>query len=75
MREYIRSTNFFGECSWFKFNNLGRALGMILKFHANCAKRVKTKSQNVLGLNFLFVEVTGEKLVANRVIVIIFITF
>ena len=34
--------------SWFKFNNLGLALGENLKFSV---KRVKTKSQKVLGPN------------------------
>ena len=36
-------------CSWFKFNNLGLALDMALKFYTNVAKRVRTKSQKVLG--------------------------
>ena len=37
---------------WFKFNNLGMALGMSLKFYANVAKGLKlSKSQKVLGAN------------------------
>ena len=47
MREFIitqfqkdltRKTNFFEGCCWFKFNNLGLALGMALKFYTSVAK-------------------------------------
>ena len=37
--------------SWFKFNNVGLALGTNLKFCNQCGKRVKTKSGNILGTN------------------------
>ena len=33
---------------WFKFNTLGLAIGMVLSFH-QYGKKVKTKSQKVLG--------------------------
>ena len=46
----IRKNSFFEECSWFKFNNLGVAGGMVLKF-TPVLKRVKTKSQKVLRAN------------------------
>ena len=42
---------FFEEFSWFKFNNLGLAVGMALKFGTSVTKRVKTKSQKVFGAN------------------------
>ena len=41
------------------------ALGIVLKFLHQGGKRVKTKSQKVLGLIPTFVEVTGEKLVGR----------
>ena len=46
---------FFEGWSWFKYNNLGLALGTNLKFCSSVAK----------GLNPTFVEVTGEKLVGG----------
>ena len=45
-----RKTVFFEGLSWFKFHNLGLALGANLKFYTS-VKRVKTKSQKVLGAN------------------------
>ena len=38
-----RKTTFFEGWSWFKFNDLGLALGMALKFYANVAKELKLK--------------------------------
>ena len=40
---------FFDRCSLFKFNNLGMALGVALKFYSSMANRFKLK---VLGINF-----------------------
>ena len=34
---------FFEGCSWFKFNNLGLALGMGLKFYTSVAKELNLK--------------------------------
>ena len=42
---------FFKGQSCFKFNNLGLALVMALKFYTGVGKRVKTRSQKVLGVN------------------------
>ena len=39
----VRKTTFFKGWSWFKFNDLGLALGMALKFYANVAKELKLK--------------------------------
>ena len=36
-----RKTYFFEECSWFKFNNLGLALGMALKFCTSVWKELR----------------------------------
>ena len=50
----------------FKLNNLGLALGMVLKFYTSVAKGLKLKIRKFLRLLFMFVEVTGEKLVAEE---------
>ena len=61
MREFIitsillgcdQKNCFFERWSWFKFNNLGLAPGISLKFQHQCCTRVKTKSQRVLWANF-----------------------
>ena len=49
--------------SWFKFNNLGLALGTNLKFCTSVAKELKLKVRNFWRPNLTFVEVTGERLV------------
>ena len=54
-----------GGCSWFKFNNLGLALGMTLKFYSSMAKWLKLKVTKVWGLIPTFIEVTGEKQVGG----------
>ena len=46
----------------FKFNNLGLALGINLKFYTSLPKGLKLKVRKFLGLILTFVEVTGEKL-------------
>ena len=60
-----RKNNFFEGCSWFKFNNLGLAQGMVLKFYASVAKVLKLKVRKLRGLILMFVEVSGEKLVGK----------
>ena len=57
-----RKTAFFEGWSWFKFNNLGLALGTNLKFYSSVAKGSKLKVRKFLGLVLWFVEVTVEKL-------------
>ena len=42
-KDLTRKTAFFEEWSWFKFSNLGLALGTNLKFYASVAKGLKTK--------------------------------
>ena len=54
---------FFERWSWFKFNNLGLALCMILIFYFSVAKGLKLKVRKFWGLISTFVEVRGEKLV------------
>ena len=42
-RDLTRKTAFFESRSWFKFNNLGLALGMNWKFYTSVAKGLKLK--------------------------------
>ena len=60
-----RKTAFFEGWSWFKFDNLGLALGTNLKFYNSVAKELKLKVRKFWGLIPTFVEVTGEKLVGE----------
>ena len=62
---FDQKNQFFEECSWFKFNNLGLAQIMALKFLINVAKGLKLKARNFSGLITTFVEVTMEKLVGE----------
>ena len=55
-----RKTDFFERWSWFKFNNLGLALGMNLKFYASVAK-----ARKFWGLIPTFAEVGKKKLVGG----------
>ena len=63
--DLTRKTAFFDGWSWFKFNNLGLALGTNLKFCTSVAKRLKLKVRKLWGPNPTFVEVAGEKLVGG----------
>ena len=68
MREVITTSilqGFFEGWSWFKFNNLGVALGTNFKFYTSVTKGLKLKVTKFGGLNPTFVEVTGEKLVGE----------
>ena len=58
-----RRAAFFERLSWFKFNNLGLALGMNLKFYTSMAKELKLKVRKFWRLFSTFVEVPEEKLV------------
>ena len=40
-----RKSNFFDGCSWFKFDNLGLALDVALKFNTSVAKGLKLKAR------------------------------
>ena len=60
-----RKIAFFERWPWFKFNNLGLALGTNLKFCTSVAKRLKLKARNFWGPNPMFVEVTVKKLVGG----------
>ena len=74
-KDLTRKTAFFKGWFWFKFNNLGLALGTDLKFYKSLAKGLKLKFRKFWGLIPTFVEVTGEKLVGptilNRVKVVL----
>ena len=60
-----RKTTFFEGWSWFKFNNLGLALGTNLKFYTSVEKGLKLKVRKFWGIIPTFVEVTGEKLIGG----------
>ena len=64
-KDLTRESAFFEGWSWFKFNNLGLALGMNLKFHTSVAKGLKLKVKKFYGLVPTFVEVAGEKMVGK----------
>ena len=63
--DLTRKSAFFDGWSWFKFNNLGLALGTNLKFYTNLPKGLKLKVRKFWGLILTVVEVTGEKLVGG----------
>ena len=48
-----------------KFNNLGLALEVALKFYTSVAKELRLKVREFCGKILTFVEVTGEKLVGE----------
>ena len=48
-----------------KFNNLGLALEVALKFYTSVAKELRLKVREFCGKIPTFVEVTGEKLVGE----------
>ena len=66
-KDLTRKTAFFEGWSWFKFNNLGLALGTNLKFYTSVAKKSILRVIKFLGLIPRFVRVTGEKLVEEGV--------
>ena len=61
-KDFTRKTVFIEGWSWFKFNNLGLALGTNLKFYTSLSKGLKLKVRKFWRLIPTFVEVTGEKL-------------
>ena len=65
-KDLTRKTVFFEGWSWFKFNNLGLALSISLKFYSNVAKELKLKVRKFWELIPTFIEVTGEKLVGGE---------
>ena len=62
---FDQKNRFFDGWSWFKFNNLGLALGTNLKFYSSMARELKLKVRKFWGLSPTFVKVTGEKLVGG----------
>ena len=65
LQGFDQKKKFFEGWSWFKFKNLGLALGMALKLYTNVTKWLKLKVKKFCGLIPTFVEVTGEKLVGS----------
>ena len=56
-------------CSWFKFNNMGLALGMVLKFYTNVAKDLRLNVKTFGGLIPTSVEIAGSKLEVGGIFV------
>ena len=56
---------FFEGWSWFKFSNLGLAVGANLKFYTSVAKWLKLKVTKFWALIPTFAEVTQKKLVGR----------
>ena len=65
-KDLTRKTVVFEGWSWFKFNNLGLALSISLKFYSSVAKELKLKVRKFWELILTFIEVTREKLVGER---------
>ena len=63
--DLTRNNRIFEGSSWFKFNNLGLALGTKLKFYTSVAKGFKLKVRKFSWIIPTFAEVTGEKLVGG----------
>ena len=61
-KDLTRKTKFLEECSWFKFNNMGLAPSMALKFYTDVAKGLKLKVRKFWELIPTFAEVTGGTL-------------
>ena len=64
-KNLARKATFFEGWPWFKFNNLGLALGMTLKFYTSVTKELKLKVTKFYGLTPTFVEITWESLVGE----------
>ena len=64
-KDLTRKTVSFERWSWFKFNNLGLALGTNLNFYSSVTKVLKLKVRKFWELIPTFVEIAGEKLVGE----------
>ena len=62
---FDQKNRYFDGFSWFKFNNLGLALGANLKFYSSVAKGLKLKVRKFWGLIPTFAEVAEKKLVVG----------
>ena len=62
-KDFPKKPIFFEKCDWFKFNNLGMALGKNLKFCTSAEKVFKLAVRKFWRPVPTFVEVAGEKLV------------
>ena len=61
--DLTKKIKFFEGCSSFKFNNLGVALGIALKFYTSVTIWLEIKCSKFLGLIATFVIVAEEKLI------------
>ena len=63
--EFDRKNHFFERWSWFKFTNLGLAIGMAFKFYTSVGKGLQLNIRKFWGLILMHVEGTAEKLVGG----------
>ena len=59
-KNLTRINTFYEEWSWLKFENLGLALDMALKFYGSVKKRLKLKARRFWRQIPRFIEVTGK---------------
>ena len=60
---FDKKINFIEGCFRFKFNDLGPAVGMALRFYSSMVKGLKLEVRKFWRLNLAFVGVSVEKLV------------
>ena len=65
LQRFDQKKHFFEGWSWFKFINLGLALGKDLKFYTSVIKGLKLKFRKFWWLILTFMEVWGQKLVGD----------
>ena len=46
---FLKGFDFFDACSWFEFNILGLALGIVFKFYTSVAKGLRLEVKNFRG--------------------------
>ena len=63
-----RKNDSFEGYPWFKFNNLGLALAMTLKFCSSVVKELKVKFKRFWGIFPTILEVTRKKLVEGSIL-------
>ena len=65
LKEFGQKKIVFEECFWIKFNNLGLALGMVLKSYISVAEGLKITVRKFWDLVPTFIEGAREKLVGG----------
>ena len=66
LKRFYQKNPFFEGWPWLKFNKLGLALSMAMKFNGRETKKLHLKVREFCGQILTFVEVTAEKLVGGH---------